>query len=114
MQRLALVAAGSVLIGLLGTAACLTPSPRGVGTHQQLGLPACTVVQWFGIRCPSCGMTTSWAHMMRGHVLAALRANCGGAILAAGAVLIGPWMLISGLRGRWFMAPPHEGLTLTG
>src|SRR5947209_2100708 len=57
VQRLALVTAGTVLIGLLATAACLTPSPRGMGTHQQLGLPPCTVVQWFGVRCPSCGMT---------------------------------------------------------
>ena len=32
-------------MGLLITAAWLTPNRRGMGTHQQLGLPACTIVQ---------------------------------------------------------------------
>src|SRR5687767_9999554 len=49
LQRTAMVLAGSVLVGLLVTAACLTPSRRGMGTHKQLGLPDCTIVQLFGI-----------------------------------------------------------------
>ena len=65
-----------------------------------------------GIRCPSCGMTTSWAHLLQGDAIAAFRANAGGALLAAGALVCGPWLLISGVRGRWLVAPPHEGLTL--
>jgi len=104
--------AGGVLVMLLATAACLSPNPRGMGTHRQLGLPPCTIVQWFGIRCPSCGMTTSWAHLLQGDAIAAFRANAGGALLAAGALVCGPWLLISGVRGRWLVAPPHEGLTL--
>src|SRR5687767_12575759 len=82
VQRLAMVAAGMVLVGLLLTAWRLTPNAKGIGTHRQLGLPACTIVQWFGIRCPSCGMTTSWSHMMRGHVGSSFRSNAGGALLA--------------------------------
>ena len=93
---------------LLVTAACLTPNPRGMGTHRQLGLPSCTFVQWFGVRCPSCGMTTSWAHLVRVHVASAFRANAGGALLAAVAMTCGPWLLISGLRGRWLVGPPRE------
>jgi Protein of unknown function (DUF2752) len=112
LERLLVTLAGGVLVTLLVTAAWLTPNPRGMGTHRQLGLPPCTIVQWFGIRCPSCGMTTSWAHLLRGHVASAFRANAGGALLAVAALLCGPWLLISGLRGRWLVTPPHEGMTL--
>jgi hypothetical protein len=112
LQRTAMVLAGSVLVGLLITAACLTPSRRGMGTHKQLGLPDCTIVQWFGMRCPSCGMTTSWSHMLRGHVISSFRANAGGALLALASLACGPWLLVSGLRGRWTLARPHEGTVL--
>src|SRR5262245_60638464 len=111
-ERLLPVSAGGVLVGLLATAACLAPNPQGMGTHRQLGLPPCTVVAWLGIRCPSCGMTTAWAHMLRGHVLSALQANAGGALLAMAAAVCGPWLVGSGLLGRWLIGPPHEGLTL--
>jgi len=112
LDRLVLSIAGSVLLGLLGTAAWLTPSPQGMGTHQQLGLPPCTIVQWYHIRCPSCGMTTSWARLLRGQIVAAFAANAGGALLALTALVCGPWLLASGLRGRWLIGPPREGLTL--
>ena len=112
MQRAAMVLAGSVLVGLLITAACLTPNRRGMGTHKQLGLPDCTIVQLFGVRCPSCGMTTSWSHMMRGHVFSSFHANAGGALLALASLATGPWLLVSGLRGRWTLARPHEGTVL--
>ncbi len=108
-QRLLLAVVGGVLIGLLATAAWLTPSIRGYGTHQGLGLPPCTLQMWYGIRCPSCGMTTSWSHMMRGQVVRSVRANSGGAMLAVTAGLCGPWMLVSGLVGRWLVTPPREG-----
>ncbi len=111
-QRLVMTLAGAVLIALLITASRLTPSPRGMGTHQRLGLPPCTLVQWYGLRCPSCGMTTSWAHMTRGHVLASLRANSGGALLALASIAVGPWLLASGALGRWVVAPPHEWTAL--
>jgi hypothetical protein len=111
-QRAVLALAGSLLIGLLATAACLTPASSGFGTHRQLGLPQCSIVQWFGIRCPSCGMTTSWSHMMRGQVVSAVRANSGGALLAVVSAVCGPWMLASGLAGRWLVVVPREGPTL--
>jgi len=112
LERLVIVLAGSVLLGLLITAARLTPSPRGMGTHQQLGLPPCTIVALYGIPCPSCGMTTAWAHLLRGHVVAAVRSNAGGAMLAVLAAMCGPWLVGSGLAGRWLIGPPREGVTL--
>jgi hypothetical protein len=66
-----------VLCPLL-VAARLEPSVNGLGTHHQLGLPACTVRMIWGVRCPSCGMTTSWAHLVRGQFGDSLRCNAGG------------------------------------
>jgi hypothetical protein len=112
LHRLVLLAAGALLLGLLATAAWLTPNPRGMGTHQQLGLPPCTIVAWYGVPCPSCGMTTAWAHLLRGQPIAAARANAGGALLGLLAAVCGPWLFGSGLTGRWLIGPPREGLTL--
>jgi hypothetical protein len=109
-ERLAGLAVGGILLTLLVTASRLTPSTRGLGTHQQLGLPPCTVLDWFGFRCPSCGMTTSWVYMVRGRPLAAIQANAGGALLAVVAAVCGPWLTISAARGRWLARPPAEWL----
>jgi len=57
-------------------------------------------------------MTTSWAYLTKGRLVAAFRVNAGGAMLALLAVVCGPWMVASGLRGRWLVAPPHEWGTL--
>jgi hypothetical protein len=107
-SRVVLAAGGCVLVAMLAVAWGLTPDARGMGTHQQLGLAPCTVVQWFGQRCPSCGMTTAWAHLARGQVVAALRANAGGAVLAACALFMGPWLLASAATGRWVITPPRD------
>jgi hypothetical protein len=113
LARIALVAAGATLVGLLVTASRLAPSSDGYGTDQQLGLPPCTIVRWYGVRCPSCGMTTSWAHLLDGEPVLALRANVGGTLLAVVAIVCGPWMLISGLWGRWIVRPPGEMVAVT-
>lgn len=106
-QRGILLAVGLVLVSLLVTAARLAPNPRGMGTHQQLGLPPCSFVMLAGIRCPACGMTTSWAHLLRGQVLQSAHANAGGMLLALAAMFGGPWMLASALVGRWWPGAVH-------
>ncbi|MBC8871874.1 MAG: DUF2752 domain-containing protein [Planctomycetes bacterium] len=108
LQRLFLIAAGSGLIALFVTAGLIGPDPRGFGTHQRLGLPPCTFRQLTGVRCPSCGMTTSWSHLVRGQVFRSFRANAGGAILGITAMLLAPWSFFSGLRGRWLWRPIGE------
>ncbi|NJL31438.1 MAG: DUF2752 domain-containing protein, partial [Phycisphaerales bacterium] len=41
--------------------AALHADPQGVGTHEQLGFPACQFLEVTGYPCISCGMTTAVA-----------------------------------------------------
>ena len=106
--RFGLAALGLILLVGLGVAGWLEPDARGFGTHQQLGLPPCTFRTLFGVRCPSCGMTTAWAHTVRGQIGAAVRANAGGTVLALIVVFVAPWLLIAALRGRQPAWPSGE------
>lgn len=107
-ERLWLAAAGVGLLGLLALAALLCPSPLGHGTHRQLGLPPCTFLVLFGRPCPTCGMTTAWAHLAQGQWGDAARANLGGALLGLGAVAAVPWLIGSALRGAWLGVLPNR------
>jgi len=104
-RRLLAVLAAGVLV-VLALAACLRPSRTGMGTHQQLGLPPCTLVALFGIRCPTCGMTTAWAHLMRGSLRGALGASATGTLLGILAMASVPWMAVAAVRGRWSLWEP--------
>jgi hypothetical protein len=97
---------GLVLTVLLATAIFLHPDGRNYGTHQQLGLPPCSFYCLFGVPCPTCGMTTAWAHLMHGGVLASLRTNAGGTLLALLAIAAAPWSLAAAIRGRYFVWTP--------
>ena len=110
--RFLLILAGLGLFSLLLLACKLDPSPRGYGTHRQLGLEECFFVSRLEIRCPSCGMTTSWSLLVRGRLLAAIRANAGGCMLAVAAIAAAPWLLLSGLASRWITRPPSELVSL--
>jgi hypothetical protein len=110
--RWLLGAAAVVVLALLATAASLRPAEQGYGTHEQLGLPPCTFVALFGIRCPSCGMTTAWSNVMHLRPWAAVRANAGGTVLAVLSLAAGPWWLISAVRGRWVGAPLSDRAVL--
>lgn len=107
-HRVFMFVLGGGLLTLLATAAWLAPSPRGLGTHQQLGLPPCTFIQFAGIRCPACGMTTSWAHLVRGQLWSGMRANVGGVLCGALAMGIAPWFLVSAIRGAWWIWQPTD------
>jgi hypothetical protein len=90
---------GGGCLALLITAAILQPSPTGLGTHTALGLPVCAFQQNFGIPCPSCGMTTSWAWFARGNLAASLWIQPMGTLLAlltAFAVWAGFYIAITG------------------
>ena len=80
-RLLGTLVAGAGLSVLL-VAARLNPDPRGYGTHTQLGLPPCPWVIAPGRPCPTCGMTTAFAHAAHGHFLDAFRAHPLGLVLA--------------------------------
>jgi len=80
--RVAATLIALIPLTLLVIAGNLTPAKQGLGTHQQLGLPPCSLRYLAGIRCPACGMTTSWAYFTKGHWLPSLQVNAGGFLLA--------------------------------
>lgn len=68
-------------VAVLITAAVLTPSLEGHGTHTQLGLPPCGFFVYTGYPCPGCGLTTAFSYMIRLEVIEAFRANPFGILL---------------------------------
>ncbi len=91
---------------VLITAAVLTPSSEGHGTHTQLGLPPCGFLVFTGYPCPGCGLTTAFAHMIRLEVLGAWHANPFGIVLFlltaafvpfAGAGFVRGWSVLAAL-----------------
>lgn len=98
--------------GLLLVAWWLNPESRGIGTHQQLGLPACSFELTTGLPCMTCGMTTSFAHTADGSLFTGFLTQPAGAMLALGCALVSLvslWALISGMSlkplGRHLLRP---------
>ena len=109
-----LLAGGSLLL-LAGfaVAASVSPDPQGFGTHQQFGLPPCTIRMLTGVPCPSCGATTSFAHFVRGEWPSAIRANGAAFVLACVCALLIPWCWISMAKGRLWLVSHPERLLIT-
>jgi hypothetical protein len=61
----------------------LTPDARGYGTHQQLGMPPCMMMQLLQVPCALCGMTTAFTWFAHGHPVQALVVQPAGALGAA-------------------------------
>jgi hypothetical protein len=98
--RLSALMTAVVPIVLFLVASRLEPSSRGLGTHQQLGLPPCSMRVLLGIRCPGCGMTTSWAHFTRGQWQRSWLVNSGGFLLAWFSIAVAGLALQSCFLGR--------------
>ena len=109
-RRLVAAVVGLALLCPMGIAFLLVPDSRGHGTHEQLGLPPCTLVVLFGIRCPTCGSTTAFAYVARGRLIEALGVNVAATLLALLSVPTGIWVCLSAIRGRWLVTVP-SGLT---
>lgn len=93
------------LVAGFSLAASVSPDPRGFGTHQRFwpGMRPCSFMEYFQIPCPSCGMTTSFAHFVRGQWLSSARANPAGLLLAIVCAVQIPWCWISVRVGRFWM-----------
>ncbi len=82
----------------------LQPDGRGWGTHHQLGMAPCGMLVSTGLPCPSCGMTTSFAHAVRLQWWRAFLAQPAGFALALGSALgvgIGGFTLLCGRWPQW-------------
>ena len=94
--------AGAIALGsltVLVVAATLVPSASGLGTHQALGLQRCDFLTRTGLPCPSCGMTTSFAHFADGNWPASVYVQPMGfalAVIAGMAVWGAAYVAISG------------------
>ncbi|MBC7783141.1 MAG: DUF2752 domain-containing protein [Burkholderiales bacterium] len=82
LSRLLALAIALGALCVLLTAARLIPEAGGIGTHTQLGLAPCAFLDRTGIPCAGCGMTTSFAHFVRGQVFASFFAQPFGFVLA--------------------------------
>jgi hypothetical protein len=92
-----------LLLGVLvmvGVGLYLSPDPAGHGTHQQLGLPPCTIHFLTGRPCPSCGLTTSVSAIVHGQFALAWRANPIGFLIVAGAIAVACNSLMALVWGR--------------
>jgi hypothetical protein len=92
---------------VLGIAAWLPPSPTGLGTHRALNLPPCGWIAWADLPCPTCGMTTAFAHAADGNLPASFHAQPFGFLLAlatAMTLLVSLHVLFTGSRLGWAFA----------
>ena len=71
-----------VCLGILILAALAVPRSQGLGSHTSLGLPACGFLQRTGLPCPTCGMTTAFAYVVRGRLDKAFMAQPAGMLAA--------------------------------
>ena len=71
-------------LGVLLVAAGIRPDEQGHGSHTQLGLPPCAWAMVLHRPCPTCGMTTAFAHSVRWHFGRAFLAQPMGFLLALG------------------------------
>jgi hypothetical protein len=107
ISRVLLICWSLFLCAGFALAASLQPNSQGFGTHQSLGFPPCTFRILLDIPCPSCGMTTSFAHFMRAEIPQAARANVAGLLLAITCLIQIPWCCYSAVRGRlWKVDDP--------
>jgi len=119
-QRLLSLFFGLPTWAVLGIAVWLTPDARGYGTHQQLGLSTCTLMQLTGYPCPMCGMTTCFTHMAHLEPLGALVAQPFGVVLFLATALFAAVSVVELIAPRrrwqrlWSAVAPWEAWVAAG
>ncbi|MSR30968.1 MAG: DUF2752 domain-containing protein [Gemmataceae bacterium] len=74
-----------------------------MGSHEQMGFPKCNFLVLTGMPCPSCGMTTSFALLVRGDLWNSLKANPVGTLLAGFLLALIPWSIACLMKGRFLL-----------
>jgi hypothetical protein len=119
--RLVLLMIAALLACVFAVAFWINPynadgTPRTMATHTQLGMLPCNFAVLTGKPCPACGMTTSFALLVRGDVRASVRANWAGTLIAVLWALTMVWAVAGGFAGRPLLIPVGKGeliLTIT-
>ena len=105
-------------LGLVVIAALTEPDPVVGRTRSVLPIPRCGVLVRTGWPCPSCGMTTAFAYVVRGRLDRALLAQPAGALFGLVVSLgwpLGVVVAVSGRRpGVAFWVLRHSGWLLLG
>ncbi len=76
------------------------PDPRGLGTHEQLGARPCSMIRWFDLPCPGCGVTTSVTLATHGDFWASFANQPFGFLAFALGALFSLWAPIAHFLGR--------------
>jgi len=119
-QRLLSLFFGLPSWAVLGIAVYLTPDARGYGTHQQLGLSTCTLMQLTGYPCPMCGMTTCFTHMAHLEPVGAVVAQPFGVVLFLTTLLFASIAAVELVSPRrrwqrlWAWVSPREAKVAVG
>lgn len=92
--------AGLVLVGLCVLGLWLVPDPSGHGTHRQLGMPPCMMIELWNVPCPGCGVTTSVTLATQGHLVDAFRNQPFGLLVFLGLASFVLWSIWAQLTGR--------------
>jgi len=87
-------------LSILAVAAWIEPAPSGVGSHTQLGFRACAFYERTGYPCISCGMTTAFAHVVRGELLRAFEVQPAGALAGIACILTAILAGLAAATGR--------------
>lgn len=101
-----------VCLTVLLVGAWIRPDGRGVGTHEQLGMPPCGFIRLFGLPCPTCGFTTSFSLFAHGRLIASFLNQPAGFVCALVSALVfwgGMYVGVTGVAvhrffERWFTA----------
>ena len=114
LVRAVLLAIGVAITMIFAAATYINPynadgTPRTSATHTQLGMPPCNFKMITDKGCPSCGMTTSFALLVRGDVSASLRANWVGTTICVLWAITLVWSVASALWGRALFVPRRRG-----
>lgn len=114
----AAVAAGCLAV--LAVAGALEPDPRGYGTHRALGVWPCSFPMVTGYPCPTCGMTTAFAHTVRGQWVQGFNAQPVGWALCVGVMAVAGLAISVVITGKawrvnWYrISPTWTALGLVG
>ena len=78
----------------------LSPDDRGFGTHEKLGLPPCGMMEYTGVPCPGCGVTTSVSLFANGRFVDSFVNQPFGFAFAILSIVFSVWAFVQHFKKR--------------